>query len=163
MPNIQPKSIVSTVANKTRQNVPPQKSSSFTTPFLSRNIAGWHSTKDTIEKIITAFFFDMLNSSSRNAMLGWAKDIDEVIPAKNSSKNQMHPKNAPKLIFWNINGIVTNPRLNAPLFAIFAISCGPKKINAAGIIIEDPNITSANSLALAEVMPDRTTSSVFLR
>ncbi len=54
---------------------------------------------DTIPKIITAFFFDMLNSSSMNAMLGWASDTDDVIPARNSSVNHMHPKNALSAIF----------------------------------------------------------------
>jgi len=53
------------------------------------------STKVTTPKTRTAFFLLRLNSSSRNAMAGCASEIDEVIPARKSSRNQNSPKRFP--------------------------------------------------------------------
>ena len=54
-------------------------------------------------------------------------------------------------------------RLKEPLFAIFTISAGPKKINAAGIMILPPSTISANSFVVAEDMPESTTSCSLVR
>ncbi len=63
---------------------------------------------------------EKLNSSSINAMAGWASEIEEVIPARKSSINHIKPKILPKAIFSITSGIVTKPRLKEPPEAILA-------------------------------------------
>ncbi len=63
----------------------------------------------------------------------------------------------------DINGMVTNPRLKAPLDATAPILSGPKNTKAAGITMHPPSITSANSFMLTADNPDNTTSSPFER
>ncbi len=163
IPNIHAKRIVSTVANTTRANVPPQKSSSSTAPLARNSMARCERIKQVIEKMPTAFFFEILNSSSRKAIAGCASDIDDVIPARKRSINHMNANSIPAGNVFNISGIVTNPRSNAPCPATCDIPAGPKNIKAAGITILPPIITSANSFVLTAVSPERSTSSSFVR
>ena len=88
---------------------------------------------------------------------------DEVIPAKNKSRNQSVPNTNPNGIFSKIRGIETKPKSKAPADAIWVVKVIPKNAAAAGIAIEPPIPTSANSFRLAVDSPERTISSFGFR
>ena len=49
------------------------------------------------------------------------------VPAMNNKKNHAVPNTAPQGNCWSTTGIVANPRLKAPPWAISTVPCGPKK------------------------------------
>src|SRR3989339_917901 len=95
MPKNQTKITTSIVPKRTRQNVPPQKSNSSTTPCPKKKIGSWQSKKSITPKILTAFWRSRENSSEIKATAGSAKETDEVIPAKKSRPNQRKQRNWP--------------------------------------------------------------------
>ncbi|OPZ96623.1 MAG: hypothetical protein BWY71_01881 [Planctomycetes bacterium ADurb.Bin412] len=103
------------------------------------------------------------NSSSRKATAGWASEILDVTPARNSSINHRNPNRLPPGICCITSGMVTKLKLNAPPSTTCRVPAGPKKAKAAGMIMLPPKITSVISLAEAAVNPDSATSSFFVK
>ncbi len=86
---------------------------------------------------------------------------EDVIAAKNSSRNQRAPKKHPKGMFWKTSGMERNPSPILPVAPL--VSAMPKKATAAGIAMLPPSTTSHNSFVDDVARPFRTMSSSSLR
>src|SRR5688572_16700246 len=107
---------------------------------------------------VVAFLRLQPRASSKKARLGWYIEIELVMAARKSMKNQTAPMRLPNGMCAKTTGRVVKPRPKLPPCTAAMVPERPRKMKDAVRVMSPPKPTSNSSLVAEAVRPESTTS-----